>query len=105
MHWNIFNIKIYGWWLDNVKKTMDETKIRKIVKEENKESNKPIVKKLDDLSKAVIGNGNTKDCLISRVAQGEERDDAIRQSIIQLWTFIVLIVGSLIGFAIWVLQR
>lgn len=83
---------------------MEESKIRKIIKEENKEANGPIIEKLNAVSKAVIGNGDTKDCLITRVGQAEERDVSIKQSIIQLWTFVVLIIGSLVGFAIWVIQ-
>lgn len=79
---------------------MTEIQIRKIIKEENKESNKPIVDKLDKLSKAVIGNGNTKDCLVERMGRAEERDNHFQQSIAWIWTLLIAIFVAIIGLAI-----
>jgi hypothetical protein len=79
---------------------MTETQIRKIVEEENKKANKPIVDKLEIVSKAVIGNGNTKDCLAERVGRAEERDNHFQQSIAWIWTLLIAIFVAIIGLAI-----
>lgn len=79
---------------------MTETQIRKIVEEENQKANKPIVDKLEIVSKAVIGNGNTKDCLVERVGRAEERDNHFQQSIAWIWTLLIAIFVAIIGLAI-----
>ncbi len=79
---------------------MTETQIRKIVEEENKKANKPIVDKLEIVSKAVIGNGDTKNCLVERVGRAEERDNHFQQSIAWIWTLLIAIFVAIIGLAI-----